>query len=137
MPLLCEEMGLTGNTLCDTYELLQLHAQCQFLYSTAVTLEEKIQHVLKYMPVSVLACLLFAAYLFNALETSHHHCLSYICSSTDGTHLPINFSDILPLWEIESPPSHHVWSDLPPGTPSLSCTDVCASYSRIGWYCPT
>jgi len=41
-----------------------------------------------------------------------------MCSSIDHTHLPINWSDILPLWESESLPSGHVWSDLPlPFTP--------------------
>jgi hypothetical protein len=74
---------------------------------------------LKYKPVSVSACLSFAAYSFNAPDTIHHHCLSYTSSSTDGTHLPINFSDILPLWQIESPPSGHVSSDLAPGIPSF------------------
>jgi len=33
---------------------------------------------LKYKPVSVLACLLFAAYLFNAPDTIHHHCFIHM-----------------------------------------------------------
>jgi len=126
----CEEMGTTGNTLCDIYELIQLHEKCQFLYSIAVTWKKDPTSVLKVKPVSVLVCSVTCCLL---VQCTRNNSTPLSFSSTDGTHLPINFSNILPLWEIESPPSGHVWSDLPPGTPPLSCTDVCNSYSPIGW----
>ena len=37
-------------------------------------------------------CPLFTVYLFQHMGPIHHHYISYTCSNTEGTHLPMNFS---------------------------------------------
>ena len=139
MTLLCACVCVKKLEPLETHTVISMNSyNCMYSANSCIQLQghgkKKIQHVLKYKPVFVLVCFVICC-LFVQSTGNNSPPLSF--SSTDGTHLPINFSDILPLWEIESPPSEHVWSDLPPGTPPLCCTDVCASYSYIGWYCPT
>ena len=141
----CVHVWPAGNTPCDVVPSMQYHdcmhgaiahvwfhwgtewfsiCPCAQQYWLQLCSILQISHTVS-LSLSLHVCHLLSAYLKH-VQAIHHHCLQCTCSTIDSTHqLRISAAWLL-LHETKSLPSGPVWTDSPPGMPSVTCAVILA-----------